>query len=136
MLKIYSKIDPEKLLHLVYRTSELEGNREDIIPDKEYLQLAVMKHDAGKTFRAHKHIFKEGPATTIAQESWYIVRGSVTARLYDEDFAHLTDILLKAGDVSITLYGGHTYKIMEDDTLILEFKTGPYLGQEKDKVFV
>jgi len=38
--------------------------------------------------------------------------------------------------LSITLYGGHTYEIMEDDTLVLEFKSGPYYGQKLDKEFM
>lgn len=136
MIKVHSKIDPDKLLHIVYKTSELESTREDIVPDEEFLQLAVMKHSAGKTFKAHKHIFKDVPPTSIAQESWYVVRGAVKAKLYDEDFTHLTDILLEEGDLSITLYGGHTYEIMLDDTLVLEFKSGPYYGQKLDKEFM
>tara|TARA_R110002020_G_scaffold29001_1_gene91801 strand:- start:21015 stop:21434 length:420 start_codon:yes stop_codon:yes gene_type:complete len=136
MLKIYSLLNPNKLLHIAYKTSELESSREDIVPDEEFLQLAVMKHSAGRTFKAHRHIFKKVPDTSIAQESWYVVKGSVKAKLYDEDFTHLTDVLLKEGDLSITLYGGHTYEIMEDDTLVLEFKSGPYYGQEFDKEFM
>jgi len=136
MLKIHSNISPGKLLHIVYKTSELETSREDIVPDEEFLQLAVMRHSAGKTFKAHKHIFKEVPDTSIAQESWYVVKGAVKAKLYDEDFTHLTDVLLEEGDLSITLYGGHTYEIMEDDTLVLEFKSGPYYGQKLDKEFM
>jgi hypothetical protein len=27
------------------------------------------------------------------------------------------------------LYGGHTYQILEDDTIVYEYKTGPYEGQ-------
>ena len=135
-MNIYSNKDPDKLLHVIYKTSLFEGTRADIVPDEEYLQLAIMKHDSGKKFRAHKHIFKEVPNTSIAQESWYVVRGAVKAKLYDEDFTHLTDVLLEEGDLSITLYGGHTYEIMEDDTLVLEFKSGPYYGQKLDKEFM
>jgi|TARA_R110002020_G_scaffold427067_5_gene636416 hypothetical protein len=136
MIEIYSKLDPEKLLHIVYKTSEFRGSRQDLVPDKEFLQLAIMSPPKAKTFKAHKHIFKEVPNTSIAQESWYVVRGAVTAKLYDEDFSHLTDVLLEEGDLSITLYGGHTYEIMEEDTLVLEFKSGPYYGQKSDKEFM
>jgi hypothetical protein len=136
MVEIYSKSEPNKLLHIVYKTSEFQGARQDLVPDEEFLQLAIMNPPKGKTFKAHKHIFKEVPNMSIAQESWYIVRGAVTAKLYDEDFSHLTDILLEEGDLSITLYGGHTYEIMEEDTLVLEFKSGPYYGQKLDKEFM
>ena len=32
--------------------------------------------------------------------------------------------------------GGHTYSILEDDTVIYEYKTGPYFGQTLDKEFI
>lgn len=44
--------------------------------------------------------------------------------------------MLKPGDCSITLYGGHNYVSLEEHTLVYEYKTGPYLGQEKDKAFL
>jgi len=36
----------------------------------------------------------------------------------------------------MTFFGGHNYLIMQDDTLVYEFKTGPYTGQQNDKVFI
>jgi hypothetical protein len=36
----------------------------------------------------------------------------------------------------MTFRGGHNYLILEDDTIVYEYKTGPYLGQELDKVFL
>jgi hypothetical protein len=36
----------------------------------------------------------------------------------------------------ITLEGAHTYTILENDTLVYEYKTGPYEGQELDKQFI
>jgi len=43
---------------------------------------------------------------------------------------------LRPGDASFTLYGGHTYEILEDDTIVYEYKTGPYEGQKLDKTFI
>ena len=43
---------------------------------------------------------------------------------------------LEPGDASFTLQGGHTYEILEDDTVVYEYKTGPYEGQELDKRFI
>ena len=36
----------------------------------------------------------------------------------------------------MTFEGGHTYTILEDETIVYEYKTGPYKGQENDKVFI
>jgi len=35
----------------------------------------------------------------------------------------------------MTFEGGHTYEILEENTSIYEFKTGPYNGRENDKQF-
>jgi len=46
------------------------------------------------------------------------------------------DLVLTPGDASFTLYGGHTYKILEENTIVYEYKTGPYEGQKLDKRFL
>ena len=133
--KIYSNVEDNKLLHMVVRKEEIQSERVNVIEDEEYLQLAAMRLQKGKTFKPHKHILcpKE---TQIAQESWVVITGKVKAILYDLDDSIISEEILNAGDCSITLYGGHTYEIMEDDTLVCEYKTGPYLGIEFDKEFI
>ena len=74
--------------------------------------------------------------TNIAQESWVVIKGLVEVTFYDIDDTILDKVILNPGDVSITYRGGHNYKILSDDTLVYEFKTGPYLGQQYDKVFI
>ena len=56
--------------------------------------------------------------------------------IYDIDDTLLCEHIVKAGDITITLEGGHGYEIMEDNTMVYEFKTGPYEGQSLDKVFI
>ena len=136
MEKIYSLKDPEILLHIVYRITDFKNNREDIIDDNNFLQLSSLKMKEGKTFRPHRHIVREGPRYTIAQESWVIVRGSVSVFYYDLDNSLIKEVVLNQGDCTITLDGGHTYKSLDEDTLVYEFKTGPYTGQENDKIFI
>ena len=57
MEKIYSKVDPEKLLHVVNRLSDITG-RDDIIPEDNFIQCATLKMPKDKTFPPHKHIKK------------------------------------------------------------------------------
>ena len=134
MEKIYSKINPEILLHLVYRLDEING-RTNISPDEEFLQLASIKMQSGQTFKAHKHIIME-KVTNIAQESWLVFKGSVKCIFYDLDDTIIAEPILLPGDISMTFRGGHNYLILEDDTIVYEYKTGPYLGQEMDKEFL
>ena len=135
MEKIYSKVDG-RLLHIVNRIYEFHG-RNDLIPDDNFLQCSTLRMDKGKTFPPHKHITKDRHyPEQIAQESWVIVRGSVKCKFYDIDDRIIAEPVLRAGDASFTLYGGHTYEILEKDTLVYEYKTGPYEGQKLDKEFI
>ena len=61
---------------------------------------------------------------------------SVQCIFYDLDDTVIDEVVLFPGDASFTLEGGHNYLILEDDTLIYEYKTGPYKGQENDKRFL
>ncbi len=135
MKKIYSNIQPNKLLHIITSVDEIKSGRIDIVPEEEYLQLAILKMNKGKTFLPHKHIVKE-KITDIAQESWLVFEGKVKCIFYDLDDSILDEPILEKGGISITLRGGHNYLIMSDNTTVLEYKTGPYLGQEFDKQFI
>jgi hypothetical protein len=135
MLPIYSKVTEGKLLHLIHNSSDFAGRSELISPDN-YLQVATLELAKGKEFEAHKHIWKTLESNlSIAQESWVIIRGSVEVTFYDINDDELESHILNPGDISITLFGGHSYRVLED-TLAYEFKTGPYFGQALDKVFI
>lgn len=139
MRKIYSKVEPDLLLHIIVRLEDIETqiSRQDIIPEDNFLQCSTLNMKQGTTFRPHKHIFKERThEKQIAQESWVVIRGSVKCILYDIDDTILTTPILNAGDASYTLRGGHNYEILEDDTIVYEYKTGPYEGQKLDKTFI
>ena len=137
---IYSKVDPNRVLHMVKRLSDIEVQpdfRADIVPAENFIQCSSLIMNSGKTFRPHKHIQKlRTYENQIAQESWIVVRGSVKCIFYDVDDKVLAEPILYPGDASFTLGGGHNYLILEDDTVVYEYKTGPYEGQVLDKVFL
>ena len=136
MEKIYSKVNPNVLCHVVNRLSEIDG-RTDVAPSTEFLQLATLRLDQGVTFRPHQHIWKTHTTErTIAQESWVVIKGRVRCHFFDTDGKPLGEYEIGPGDGSMTFQGGHTYTILENDTVVYEYKTGPYNGQTNDKVFL
>jgi hypothetical protein len=136
MEKIYSKTDPTKLLHIIFRKEEMTPGRQDLVPEEHFIQCSALNMETGKTFRPHKHIWKERTRNVIAQESWVVIQGSVKCIFYDIDDTILAEPILYPGDASFTLEGGHNYLILEDNTLVYEYKTGPYEGQALDKTFL
>lgn len=128
-----------KVLHTIHKLSEVEtreSQREDLVDETEFIQCSSLKMASGTTFKPHKHIWKPGEAEVIAQESWVVIKGSVKCYFYDTDDTLLATPILYPGDASFTFNGGHNYEILEDDTIVYEYKTGPYKGQELDKKFL
>ena len=133
--KIKSKIN-NKTLHMLNYLEDSKP-RIDLVPSEHFIQCALLKMDKGKTFPPHKHIKKERTyKEQIAQESWVVIQGSVKCFFYDLNNELLETAILKQGDASFTLEGGHTYEVLEDNTIVYEYKTGPYEGQELDKEFI
>lgn len=132
---IYSNIEPQTLLHI---TSEIPSSpgRKDLVESQHFLQVSSMNLVKGQSFASHRHIEKILESNvSIAQESWVILSGKVEITYFDLDDTKLESIVLGPGEISITLAGGHGYKILED-TEAFEFKSGPYFGQKLDKVFI
>lgn len=136
MIKILSNVEKNKILHIIFRKEDFKEGRSDVINPDNFLQCAVLNLKKNTTFRPHRHIWKERNEKVIAQESWVVIQGSVKCIFYDLDNTVLEEIVLNAGDASFTLEGGHNYFILEDNTLVYEYKTGPYNGQEFDKTFI
>tara|TARA_Y100000389_G_scaffold199082_1_gene236800 strand:+ start:10984 stop:11391 length:408 start_codon:yes stop_codon:yes gene_type:complete len=135
-MKIYSKIEPTKILHMVVRKKLTDG-RTDVSDPSMFMQLATLKLKKGTTFRPHQHIWVDrGVKEMIAQESWCVIQGLVKVTFFDTDGSELISEYIHEGDASITYEGGHTYEIMEEDTIVYEYKTGPYQGVEMDKIFI
>lgn len=135
MIEIRSKVN-NRLLHMVYRANDLTEQREDVAPEDQFIQVSALDLKRGKTFRPHRHIWKDAPRDkVVAQESWCIMKGRVIGHFYDLNDELLEEIELNEGDISLTFEGGHTYTILED-ARVYEYKTGPYQGVELDKVFL
>lgn len=136
MEKIFSKVDTKKLLHIITRKEDITPGRIDIVPEDNFIQCSMLNLENNKTFKPHKHIWKEKTQNVIAQESWIVIQGSVKCILYDIDDTIIAEPILNPGDASFTLEGGHNYLILDDNTLVYEYKTGPYEGQSFDKTFI
>lgn len=136
MKKIYSKVNGD-LLHLIVTPDDFNKPRVDLIEPNNFLQAALIRINEGDTFRPHKHIEHDiGFDYMTTQEGWIVLSGMIRVDLYDIDDKLLYQELLTSGSAVFTLKGGHTFTAFDDYTLAIEVKSGPYYGQEKDKVFI
>jgi hypothetical protein len=132
MKKIYSKVDPNKLISSIISFEDIMSYRTDISPDSEFLQVSARNLNDSIFVKAHKHknIIRE---TNITQEAWIVHRGKIKAMIYDIDDKFIEESIISDGGCIVLYNGGHSLTCMEENTIFYEIKNGPYFGYENDK---
>ena len=126
-MKIYSNIEKEKLLHQINRTDGI-NDRQNLCHSDAFLQCAIHKRNKGLVTAPHMHLEREIlHKHYVTQEAWVVIEGSILALFFDIDDTFLCNSILHKGDICITFYGGHTFEVLENNTIIYEFKSGPHI---------
>lgn len=100
--------------------------------DSESIQVGAWHYDAGTELK--RHIHNEVPRQIArTQEVLIIQKGSVEAIIYDLEEHEIGKLVATAGDILILLDSGHGYRILENNTMVIEVKNGPYPGAEVDR---
>ena len=121
-----------KLICIVHLKSDWVKGLNFITEDEEFIQAGTWWYDKDKVLDRHHHNLLKR-TSTITCECIFVVQGSMLVDLYDENNIFLNDFKMHSGDTAVFLGGGHGYKILEDNTKILETKNGPFFGVELDK---
>ncbi|MFG6360655.1 hypothetical protein JBF11_02235 [Taurinivorans muris] len=100
--------------------------------DDDFIQVGSWNYDKGKELLAHTHNTVER-IVQRTQEVLYIRKGRIKADIYDFEDKKIAEFEAAEGDVVVLLWGGHGYSVLEDNTQVLEVKTGPYVGAELDR---
>ena len=128
---IYSKKNKKKILGIIYRNSKILKQRLNLSPINEYLQVSTQKLKRN-TF-IHPHVHKKNRRITFStQEIWLVLKGKLSINVFDIDKKKIKNFILGAGDMYILFRGGHSFKVLKDNTEIYEIKNGPYRKKNKD----
>ena len=103
-------------------------------PPESSFQFGLLAHEAGFSEAPHYH----HPFTrTISdlQQMFVMQRGRVVVDLYADDGRKFREVDLGPGDAIVLIHGVHGLRVLEDFQAI-SVKQGPFLGTEKDKIFV
>lgn len=100
--------------------------------DEEFIQVGTWGYREGKDLLAHKHN-RSSREINLTQEVLFIRQGKILVTVYDDHDQEIEEWVASSGDIIIMLSGGHGYKILDDNTQVLEVKNGPYLGADKDR---
>jgi hypothetical protein len=103
-------------------------------PADSSFQFGLLAHDAGFVEPPHYHQ-TVGKTIDDLQQMFVVQRGVVAVDLYDDEGGLLREIEMHAGDAIVLIHGVHAIRVLEDMQCI-SVKQGPYLGEERDKVFI
>lgn len=103
-------------------------------PPESSFQFGLLAHSAGFVEPPHYHAEFTRPIQDL-QQMFVVQRGVVAVQLYSDDCQLLREIVLRAGDAIVLIHGIHAISVLEDMQCI-SVKQGPFLGPDKDKVFV
>lgn len=124
--------DNGKILGILLSEERWQSGLHFLTKDEEYIQAGTWVYEKGKQLGPHIH--KESPRTSLrTQEVLCVRKGKLLASIYNDERLLIRQFELSAGDVYVSLAGGHGYTILEDGTEVLEVKNGPYPGHEKDR---
>ncbi len=122
-----------EIMCIVYKDEDWTEGLNFITDDSLFIQVGSWWYQNGKKLAKHQHNIVPREAN-ITQEMVYVKSGSMLASVFDNDLNLIEELVLKMGDLAIMVNGAHGYKILEDNTKIIEAKNGPFLSVEIDKV--
>ena len=128
-MKIY---DNKLLIAIIRNFDQWKPGLDFITPNESNIQVGTWNYDAGKVLERHEHN-RVHRKSDITQECVFVVQGKMLVKFYSKERKYLKSVILKKFDYAVIFDGGHEYKILCDDTRIIETKNGPFLGVELDK---
>lgn len=138
MKKVYSKLDPAKVLHLFYTQASSTSDGMQFLTGNDYpLQVAVAANLPEKYGFKGPHTHKIWKRTTErTSEAFIVCKGKLKVTMYDTDNSLIGSEILHPGDLYLYIEGGHAFEVLTNDTLFYEIKNGPYKDTITDKTFI
>ena len=128
---IYSKKNKKKILGAIFKYKKISKKRNNISPITEYIQASTQKLKKNSIIKSHIHL-KNKRTTFSTQEIWIVLRGKLSVKIFDIDKKQIKSFFLNKGDMYILFKGGHSFKVLKDNTDFYEIKNGPYKKKIKD----
>lgn len=98
------------------------------------LQVGLLEWPRALAVSAHAHL-PHNPGQVLHQEFLLVVSGEVEVEFFDETGFRFQTEILAQGQALLQVRGGHGFRSLTESRLI-EVKSGPYQGREKDKVAI
>ena len=132
MRKIYSRVDTSQTLAVVGTLDDATTSRQDLCDVQDPIQFSIRTLTAGLFVSPHKHLPIQ-LNTNKRMEVWILLTGVVQYEIYDLNDELIVQAKLIAPGFALFFGGGHSLRVLEQESIFFEIKTGPYKGVENDK---
>jgi hypothetical protein len=99
------------------------------------IQVGLHVQAAGHEIAAHAHLPRNGREVSPTQEFLLVISGRMEVDFLDEAGQRFHTETVCRGEAVFHVCGGHAFRFPEK-TKMLEVKSGPYEGREKDKILL
>ena len=104
-----------------------------VTPPESQHQIGFVVYGAGGKIPRHVHRPLERKIRGTS-EVIMVKRGACEVDIYDPDNNVVATRLLRTGDMLVLINCGHGFR-MTEDTVLVEVKQGPYLGEDEKERF-
>jgi mannose-6-phosphate isomerase-like protein (cupin superfamily) len=122
-----------RILAIIVRGDYLPSSTTFVTTPELEQQLGFVVHPAGERIPSHMHRPEERHLTGTS-EVLIVLKGTCEIDLFDDNRSLAATRHLAQGDVILLASGGHGFRMLED-TVLLEIKQGPYMGQDEKDIF-
>jgi hypothetical protein len=110
------------------------NNRINLAEPDQIIQASLINMSRFDSVPNHRHLPIER-YTTGTGEGWLVLNGSFEAEIFDIDQTSLGKYLLKKFDMILMFNGGHSLHATKKNSILFEFKNGPFKGSDSDKIY-
>lgn len=130
-MKIKDILYENKLYAFVCSLNNVNEGLEFLSNDNDFIQLGTWSYKKNYSTIPHYHL-EHKKDSNLTQEIVLVHKGSLKCKIYTKDGKLIEEIDINEGELIVQIYGVHEY-IMNEDSIILEIKNGPYYGPEVDR---
>ena len=126
------EINFEKQLYaFVWSLNDVNEGLEFLSDDSDFIQLGTWNYKKNFSTVPHYHL-EHDKSSNLTQEVVLVHKGSVKCRIFTKEGNFVDEVDINEGELIVQIYGVHEY-IMNEDSIVLEIKNGPYYGPEVDR---
>ena len=120
-----------QLYAFVCSLNDVSKGLEFLSDDSDFIQLGTWNYEKNFSTVPHYHL-EHDKSSNLTQEVVLVHKGSVKCRLFTKEGIYVDEVDINEGELIVQIYGVHEY-IMNEDSIVLEIKNGPYYGPEIDR---